>query len=96
MNFKWAWHAQFLSHNLSILQNCLSFEDKQMILLPFAKILKGIKVTNFGHSYRIHILKVSEANEDLSYVEITYIQPFEIIVMRHFFVAAAKKYGSLI
>ena len=56
LNFKWAWQAQFLSHNLLILQNCIFFEDKQMILLPFAKILKGIKVTNFGHSCHIHSL----------------------------------------
>ena len=28
-NFKWAWQAQFLSHNLLSLQNCLSFTNKQ-------------------------------------------------------------------
>ena len=55
-NIKWAWQAQFLSHNLLILQNCIFFEDKQMISVPFAKILKGIKVTNFGHSCHIHSL----------------------------------------
>ena len=56
LNFKWAWQAQFLSHNLLILQNCLFFVGKQMILVPFTKIHKGIKVTNFGQSCHIHIL----------------------------------------
>ena len=56
LNFKWAWQAQFLSHNLLILQNCIFFVGKQMILVSFAKIHKGIKVTNFGHSCHIHIL----------------------------------------
>ena len=56
LNFKWAWQAQFLSHNLLILQNCIFFEDKQMIIVSFPKIHKGIKVTNFGHSCHIHIL----------------------------------------
>ena len=55
-NFKWAWQAQFLSHNLLILQNCIFFVGKQMILVSFAKIHKGIKVTNFGHSCHIHVL----------------------------------------
>ena len=45
---------------------------------------------------RLLKVEVSEANEDLSYVEITCIHPLKIIVMHHFFVAAAKKYGSLI
>ena len=56
LNFKWAWQAQFLSHNLLILQNCIFFVGKQMILVSFTKIHKGIKVTNFGHSCHIHIL----------------------------------------
>ena len=56
LNFKWAWQAQFLSHNLLILQNCIFFVGKQMILVSFAKIHKGIKVTNFGHSCHIHVL----------------------------------------
>ena len=56
LNFKWAWQAQFLSHNLLILQNCIFFVGKQMILVSFTKIHKGIKVTNFGHSCHIHML----------------------------------------
>ena len=56
LNFKWVWQAQFLSHNFLILQNCIFFEGKQIILLSFTKIHKGIKVTNFGHSCHIHIL----------------------------------------
>ena len=62
LNFKWAWQAQFLSHNLLILQNCIFFEDKQMIIVSFPKIHKGIKVTNFGHSCHIHILSHPCAN----------------------------------
>ena len=56
LNFKWAWQAQFLSHNLLILRNCISFEGKQMILVSFTKIHKGIKVTNFCHSCHIRVL----------------------------------------
>ena len=56
LNFKWAWQAQFLSHNLLILQNWIFFVGKQMMLVSFAKIHKGIKVTNFGYSCHIHVL----------------------------------------
>ena len=53
--FKGAWQAQFLSHNLLILENCIFFEDKQMILVSFIKIHKGKKVIKFGHSCHIHV-----------------------------------------
>ena len=53
-NLKGAWQAQFLSHTLLILENCIVFEDKQMILVSFIKIRKGKKVINFGHSCHIH------------------------------------------
>ena len=54
LNFKWAWQAQFLSHNLLILQNCILLDDKQMILVPFIEIHKRMKVIIFGHSCHIH------------------------------------------
>ena len=56
--FKWALHAQFLSHNLVILKNNVFFEDKQMILLSlfdistgfrFPKNLKSLPIQFLGH-----------------------------------------------
>ena len=38
LNFKWAWHAQFLSYTHKTLENYLSFIDEQMILLSFLDI----------------------------------------------------------
>ena len=75
LNFKWAWQAQFLSHNLLILQNCIFFVGKQMILVSFAKIHKGIKVTNFGHSCHIHILSHPWISQQMH----TLIAKFEVL-----------------
>ena len=41
--FKWAWQAQFLSHILVILKNCVFFEDKQMTLVSFFDIFTGFR-----------------------------------------------------
>ena len=35
---KWAWRAQFLSHNPEILENRITFKDVQMLLLSFFEI----------------------------------------------------------
>ena len=38
LKFKRAWQAQFLSHNLVTLKNCVFFIGVQMILIPFFDI----------------------------------------------------------
>ena len=40
---KWAWQAQFLNHDLVIFRNCVSFKDKQMILVAFFDISTGFR-----------------------------------------------------
>ena len=35
LNFKWAWHVQFLSHTYQTLENYSFFVDEQMMLLSF-------------------------------------------------------------
>ena len=64
-NLKGAWQAQFLSHTLLILENCIVFEDKQMILVSFIKIHKRKKVINFGHSCHIHFWVIPGLRESL-------------------------------
>ena len=38
LKYKWAWQAQFLSYTLQIFTKCVSFEDAQMILVPYFAI----------------------------------------------------------
>ena len=56
LKLKWACLAQFLGHNLLALQNCIFFEDKQMILVSFFEIHNGIWDKNIGHECHIHLL----------------------------------------
>ena len=56
LNFKWAWQAQFLSHNLLSLQNCLFFTNKEMMLMSFFEINDGIWDKNFACHCHIHVL----------------------------------------
>ena len=56
LNFKWAWQAQFLSHNLLSLQNCLFFTNKEMMLMSFFEINDGIWDKNFACHCHIHFL----------------------------------------
>ena len=41
LKLKYAWHAQFLSYTLQIFRKCVSFEDAQMILVPYFAISIG-------------------------------------------------------
>ena len=56
LKFKWAWQAQFLSHNLLSLQNCLFFTNKEMMLVSFFEINDGIWDKNFACHCHIHFL----------------------------------------
>ena len=56
LNFKWAWQAEFLSHNLLSLQNCLFFTNKEMMLMSFFEINDGIWDKNFACHCHIHVL----------------------------------------
>ena len=56
LNFKWAWQAEFLSHNLLSLQNCLFFTNKEMMLMSFFEINDGIWDKNFACHCHIHFL----------------------------------------
>ena len=56
LNFNWAWQAQFLSHNLLSLQNCLFFTNKEMMLMSFFEINDGIWDKNFACHCHIHFL----------------------------------------
>ena len=56
LNFKWAWQAEFLSHNLLSLQNCLFFTNKEMMLVSFFEINDGIWDKNFACHCHIHFL----------------------------------------
>ena len=56
LNFKWAWQAEFLSHNLLSLQNFLFFTNKEIILMSFFEINDGILDKNFAFHCHIHFL----------------------------------------
>ena len=56
LNFKWVWQAQFLSHNLLSLQNCLVFTNKEMMLVSFFEINDRIWDKNFNCHCHIHFL----------------------------------------
>ena len=53
---KWAWQAQFLSHNLVILKYSVFFKDKQMILVSFFDIFTGFKFPKNLKSLHIQFL----------------------------------------
>ena len=55
-SLKWAWQAEFLSHNLLSLQNCLFFTNKEMMLVSFFEINDGIWDKNFACHCHIHVL----------------------------------------
>ena len=67
LNFKWAWQAQFLSHNLLSLQNCLFFTNKEMMLVSFFEINDGIWDKNFACHCHIHFLSHPWATTDPRY-----------------------------
>ena len=53
---KWAWQAQFLSHNLVILKNIVFFRDKKMILAAFFDIFTGFRFPKNLKSLHIQFL----------------------------------------
>ena len=53
---KRAWQAQFFSHDLVILKNCVFFKDKQMILAAFFDIFTGFRFPKNLKSLHIQFL----------------------------------------
>ena len=55
---KCAWRAQFLSYAFQILQKYITFEDAQMTLLPWLKILALNRIYKKFKSLRVHLYDV--------------------------------------
>ena len=60
-NLKWAWQAHFLSHTPETLENQISLQDVQMILVPFFEIPYGNRLAKNVKSRCVQIIPRSTA-----------------------------------
>ena len=74
-NVKWAWQATFLRHNPVTLENYMSFQDVQMILVPYSKIPHRDRLAKNVKSRCVQIILRSMANP--YYDKLVDLQPRE-------------------